>query len=207
VGRRDDVERFGRRAASYDSGRLGRWHATVAQAAVGIALEAVPAPRAVLDVGCGTGVALSLLAARVEAHAALEGVDPAAEMIGAAHAALDGGRRVGLTVAAAEALPFDDDRFDLAVSTLSFDHWADQGGGLREVARVLAPGGRFVLVDLFARWLAITTLTRPRARTRARAESLLAAASLRSLTWHSVHPLGPVPLIQAVVAGGGPAAR
>jgi ubiquinone/menaquinone biosynthesis C-methylase UbiE len=49
---------------------------------------------------------------------------------------------------AAESLPFPDASFDLAFSTLSFHHWADQQQGLRETGRVLRPGGRFILGDI-----------------------------------------------------------
>jgi ubiquinone/menaquinone biosynthesis C-methylase UbiE len=55
--------------------------------------------------------------------------------------------RVRLQEAAVEQLPFPDERFDLVVSSLSFDHWGDQGQGLREVARVLTPEGRLGLVS------------------------------------------------------------
>ena len=50
----------------------------------------------------------------------------------------------------AEHLPGPDGAFDLVVSTTSFDHWADQQAGLRECARVMAPGGCLVLVDQFS---------------------------------------------------------
>ena len=50
-----------------------------------------------------------------------------------------GGMR--LEQAAAERLPFADASFDLVVSAMSFDHWADQELGLAECARVLRPGG------------------------------------------------------------------
>jgi ubiquinone/menaquinone biosynthesis C-methylase UbiE len=47
----------------------------------------------------------------------------------------------------AEALPFPDQSADIVVSSLSFHHWADQEKGLREIARVLRPGGYFCLAD------------------------------------------------------------
>ena len=58
--------------------------------------------------------------------------------------------RVPFTEGTAERLPFAGKRFDLAVSTTSFDHWADQAAGLAECARVLAPGGELVLAEQFA---------------------------------------------------------
>jgi SAM-dependent methyltransferase len=58
-------------------------------------------------------------------------------------------------------LPLEDGSIDLALSTLSFHHWRDQAAGIREVARVLRPGGRFLLADAaLPDWLA--KLTRQR---------------------------------------------
>ncbi|HEY6461713.1 MAG TPA: class I SAM-dependent methyltransferase, partial [Polyangiaceae bacterium] len=48
----------------------------------------------------------------------------------------------------AAALPLEAASIDLAFSTISFHHWADQLGGVREVARVLRPGGLFILADI-----------------------------------------------------------
>src|SRR5258708_39367496 len=54
----------------------------------------------------------------------------------------------------AEALPLQDASVDLALSTMSFHHWQDQATGLHEIARVLRPGGFFLLVDgSFPDWL------------------------------------------------------
>lgn len=45
-------------------------------------------------------------------------------------------------------LPFADGSFDLVVSTLSIHHWHDPAKGIRECARILAPGGRCWIYDL-----------------------------------------------------------
>ncbi|HSO56249.1 MAG TPA: class I SAM-dependent methyltransferase, partial [Actinomycetes bacterium] len=94
-------------------------------------------------------------------------------------------------------LPFRDASFDLVVTTVSFDHWTDQPAGLREAARVLRPGGRLVLVDLFAvGWLRpITALGRRRNRVRtiAELEAMLTQARLTPLAWERVYDLGPSP--------------
>ena len=98
-------------------------------------------------------------------------------MIEAAATAADD-PRLQFFVGTAERLPFPDRSFDLVVTTTSFDHWSDQQAGLRECARVHAPGGLLVLVDVFSVWL-IPTLVGARhgkARTRRRAATLLSAA-------------------------------
>jgi SAM-dependent methyltransferase len=77
------------------------------------------------------------------------------------------------------------------VTTTSFDHWADQGAGLAECARVLAPGGTLVLTDLFSALLRPTLrgARRGKARTRGRAAALLTAAGLTDVTWHPCYAL------------------
>jgi SAM-dependent methyltransferase len=84
--------------------------------------------------------------------------------------------------------PLLDDAFDLVLSTTSFDHWIDQRAGLRECARVLVADGRLVLVDLFSAFL-IPTLVggrRTRARTKPRANRLLAGEGLHPVGWQHV---------------------
>jgi ubiquinone/menaquinone biosynthesis C-methylase UbiE len=46
-----------------------------------------------------------------------------------------------------ESIPLPDASVDAAFSTISFHHWGDQAAGIREVARVLRPGGLFCLAD------------------------------------------------------------
>ena len=155
-----------------------------------LALAAVPAPGRVLDVGCGTCALLGLLAARLPG-AELAGVDPAPRILAAARKRLDG---VRLEQAAAERLPFADGSFDLVVSAMSFDHWADQALGLAECARVLRFGGRLVLADLFAAWLL------PPRRAPRSATALVVRAGFRAPSWQRVYELGPLPLVQAALA-------
>jgi ubiquinone/menaquinone biosynthesis C-methylase UbiE len=192
-----DVRAFDERAATYESGVLGQLHRDISGRVADLALELVPAPRRVLDVGAGTGYLLGLLAARLPAAGELTGVDPAAAMVAAAR---DGARdeRLRFTAGTAERLPAADERYDLVVSTTSFDHWTDQAAGLAECARVLAPGGHLVLADQFSLllWPTLVGGRRGKARTRGRATRLVVAAGLRSPRWHRVHAV----IIQAVTA-------
>lgn len=95
--------------------------------------------RRVLDVGCGTG---RLAAALVERGAKVWGVEPSAEMLAQARAAV--GPQVGLKQGTAEALPFKDAWFERAVLRLVV-HLVERPRALLELARVLAPGGRIVV--------------------------------------------------------------
>ncbi|GEE03243.1 SAM-dependent methyltransferase [Gordonia spumicola] len=97
----------------------------------------------VLEVGCGSAPCARWLAAR-GAH--VVGLDVSAGML--AHAVdamkLDD-RRVPLVQAGAERLPFADASFDLACSSFgAIPFVADSARAMREVARVLRPGGRWV---------------------------------------------------------------
>ncbi len=104
----------------------------------------------VLDVGCGPGnVALRI--AQLAPSVAVTGVDISPGMIEVAslHAAdLGLATRTSFQVGDVKALPFEDERFDLVVSSFSLHHWADPAGGLAEVYRVLKPGGQARIYDL-----------------------------------------------------------
>jgi ubiquinone/menaquinone biosynthesis C-methylase UbiE len=110
---------------------------------------AAPDGAAVLDAGAGTGRLLVELA-RARPDLELAGVDLEADMIARAErnaraAGLAG--RIDLQVGDVAALPFPDDGFDLVVSTLSMHHWAAVEPAVRELARVLRPGGRLWIYD------------------------------------------------------------
>ena len=145
-----DVDRFNRWAATYDRHVLQRLvFEPVQRTMLEMAAVEVPKPGAILDVGCGTGRLLRA-AEPMFPLARLEGVDAAAEMIRYARAGLRAGSRITFAQATAERLQFPDGVFDLVFSTMTYHHWADQRQGIVEVARVLAPGGRWLLADFVA---------------------------------------------------------
>ena len=97
-----------------------------------------------LDVGCGTGALLHPLSQRYPG-ARLTGVDPVPEMLEVARRRLP--HEVDLRVGWAESLPFEHEQFDVVVSCNAFHYFRDPVAALREMRRILAPGGRLVITD------------------------------------------------------------
>lgn len=98
----------------------------------------------VLELGSGTGFfLLNLMQAKVGLRGTLTDISP-----GMVEVATRNGQALGLQVrgevADAESLPFDDDSFDLVIGHAVLHHIPDVEQALREVLRVLRPGGRFV---------------------------------------------------------------
>ena len=113
-----------------------------------VALDPAPTDHA-LDVGTGGGHAALALAPAVASVAA---IDPTPEMLAVASriAAERGIANVSFTRATAEALPFPDASFDVAISRFSIHHWPQPEPAFREIGRVVRPGGRLALVDMLA---------------------------------------------------------
>ena len=103
----------------------------------------------VLDLGCGAGWATRLLA-QYATRGLVVGLDISDEMIELARSSSKEFENVEFRVGSAERLPFDDGYFTHAFSMESLYYYEDVGAGLKEVRRVLQPGGLFVsVVDLY----------------------------------------------------------
>jgi len=98
----------------------------------------------VLDVGCGTGELMRRLRAKYP-HAVLAGLDPVAEMLAVARDKLSGNE--DLRTGYADALPWGAGAFDVVVSCNMFHYISHPVQALREMGRVLRPGGSLVLTD------------------------------------------------------------
>ncbi|MEU3770211.1 class I SAM-dependent methyltransferase [Amycolatopsis keratiniphila] len=98
----------------------------------------------VLEVAVGTGLNLPLYPSEVM----LTGIDLSDGMLAIARDRAERlGHPVTLRRADAHELPFDADSFDTVVCTLGLCAIPDDGKALREMARVLRPGGRLILLD------------------------------------------------------------
>jgi ubiquinone/menaquinone biosynthesis C-methylase UbiE len=97
-----------------------------------------------LDIGCGPGVAVRRAASLVSQAV---GVDRSPSMVDIARRRSAKVPNAEFAVGSAEDLPFPDDTFSVAWSAHSFHHWADPGAGLLECQRVIAPGGRLLIVE------------------------------------------------------------
>jgi ubiquinone/menaquinone biosynthesis C-methylase UbiE len=114
-----------------------------------IELMAIPADARVLDVGCGSGWATRLMAEKARAGSVV-GIDIADEMIKLAKEESASFPNVQFQLASAEQLSFGDGEFSHAFSMESLYYYADMLRALREIKRVLKPGGLFVtVVDLY----------------------------------------------------------
>lgn len=124
---------------------FGSFYRGVAEDVAGL----LPEEGRVLDVGCGPGhVAMELAATGLD----VIGIDLDPAMIERARAKAPGsdGRPPSFDVGDVATMPYDDDSFDLVVSTLALHHWSDPEPALKEIARVLEPGGRALIWDFGA---------------------------------------------------------
>jgi ubiquinone/menaquinone biosynthesis C-methylase UbiE len=102
----------------------------------------------VIDIACGTGIVARIAAARVGRGGAVVGVDLNPGMLNVARSlkTTEGAASVQWREASADRLPFPDGSFDIAYCQLGLQFFADRPAALREMRRVLSPGGALGLM-------------------------------------------------------------
>lgn len=196
-----DVDRFNQMAKTYDRHWMQRMiFYPVQRTVLTLAAQEVAHPASILDVGCGTGRLLGLAEARFPG-AKLIGLDAASEMVKQAEASRPTGSTMRFQQGTAEELPFPNNQFDLVFSTLTFHHWRDQRKGMAEVARVMAPGGRWLLADFMATGLikyVRRSLGMHQFPERAQLATMLVAAGLAPVAARKVSRLGGQITVMAI---------
>jgi demethylmenaquinone methyltransferase / 2-methoxy-6-polyprenyl-1,4-benzoquinol methylase len=112
-------------------------------------IEAAP-DDTVLDVACGTAAVSLELVRRYGCW--VVGIDQSAEMLAAGRSRIEAagyGRRIELQEGQAETLPFDDASFDALTFTYLLRYVDDPARTMKELARVVRPGGRIAMLDFF----------------------------------------------------------
>ena len=125
-------------------GQNGRWRKTMVDRVV------ATNPATVLDVATGTAAVALDLAKRT--NASIMGVDLTASMLQRARekvAAYRYGERIALLTGRAEELPFSDSAFDALTFTYLLRYVADPAATIRELVRVLKPGGMMASLEFY----------------------------------------------------------
>ena len=132
-------------------GRLTLWRMNKSHSKLtdwGLAHATIESRFTVLDVGCGGGRTISKLAA-MAAQGEVHGIDYSEESVAASRRhnaqAIQAGR-VEIHLADVGKLPFPDNTFDLVTGVETHFWWPDVAAGLREIRRVLKPGGTLILI-------------------------------------------------------------
>lgn len=110
---------------------------------------AAPRPgEQVLDVACGTGIAVRLVAPRIAPRGKVTGLDIDPAMIAVARSLVRSpdGVTVEWRCASGMEMPFESGTFDLVLCLQGLQYLPDCAAGLAEIRRVLKPEGRFVAV-------------------------------------------------------------
>ena len=127
------------------------------------ALALQPGER-VLDVGVGPGLLAHAMATRVGETGHVAGIDLSEPMLALSRRRCEGQAWTEFQVGDAAKLPFPDRSFHAVVSTQVYEYVPDLDGALAEARRVLAPGGRLLILD--TDWDSVVWSTADRARMR-----------------------------------------
>lgn len=110
-----------------------------------LGLAALRPGERVLDVACGTGIVARLASDQVGSQGAVAGLDVNPGMLAVARSVTPADRSIEWHESGAEDMPFPDEAFDVVLCQMGLQFMPDKLAALREMRRVLAPGGRLIL--------------------------------------------------------------
>lgn len=110
-----------------------------------VRLAALRPGERVLDVACGTGVVARFASRQVGDGGTVAGLDVNPGMLAVARSATPPGMRITWHEASAESMPLPTGSFDAVLCQMGLQFVPDKHAALREMWRVLAPGGRLLL--------------------------------------------------------------
>jgi demethylmenaquinone methyltransferase/2-methoxy-6-polyprenyl-1,4-benzoquinol methylase len=113
-----------------------------------VARSGIPSGARVLDICCGTGELAFLLASAVGDRGTVTGTDFCDNMVEIANRKRNGHVNISFLLADAKALPFPDSSFDAVTVAFGMRNIPDTILALREIRRVLRPGGIFLCLEL-----------------------------------------------------------
>ncbi|MDY6794002.1 MAG: methyltransferase domain-containing protein [Actinomycetota bacterium] len=137
-------EYFDRWSKRYESSFLWRWFFRPLHKRLLEWIQPLQEER-ILDVGCGTGALAYLLS---NEGAESWGADISPGMLELARERAGEAARHRFVEASADALPFDMETFDRVISVISFHHYPDPHESIKEMYRVLVPGGHILICDM-----------------------------------------------------------
>jgi SAM-dependent methyltransferase len=137
----EEGERWAQDADLYDASGVHLWRAF-------LATDPIAAGEHVLDVGCGSGKSTRDVA-RLAAPGQVLGVDLSSQMLDVARrrSAAEGLANVGYLQADAQVYPFDEGRFDVAISCFGAMFFADPIAAFANIGRAVRPGGRLAVLS------------------------------------------------------------
>jgi demethylmenaquinone methyltransferase/2-methoxy-6-polyprenyl-1,4-benzoquinol methylase/phosphoethanolamine N-methyltransferase len=113
-------------------------------------LAAIQPGEIILDVGCGTGTQVLMAKEHVGESGSVFGIEPSLEMVSyARRKAARRGLSVNIQPGVIEKLDYPDQSFDVVLCVIVMHHMPDEAKilGIKEMARVIRPGGRLLVVD------------------------------------------------------------
>jgi len=110
-----------------------------------IRLAALHPGERVLDVACGTGIVARLASQQVGSNGTVAGLDLNPGMLAVARSVTPADMSIEWYESGAEDMPLSDEAFDVVLCQISLQFMTDKLAALREMRRVLAPGGRLIL--------------------------------------------------------------